>query len=77
MKPPALKRTHPAFQNIKLLNFAYFCGSILLPWSRILPTKINADPWASGSVTLLTTRDYKRLMVGRILISGTTCSNES
>ncbi len=31
----SLKREHPALQNIKFLNFFYFCGSYLPSWIRI------------------------------------------
>ncbi len=31
-KPSALKRKHPALQNMKFLNFFYFCGSFLPSW---------------------------------------------
>ncbi len=33
-----LKREHPALQNMKFLNFFYFCGSFLLSWIRIRNT---------------------------------------
>ncbi len=37
-----IKREHPALQNMKLLNFFYFCGSFLPSWIRIrIP---NTDP---------------------------------
>jgi hypothetical protein len=28
-KPSALKREHPALEKMKLINFFYFCGSLL------------------------------------------------
>jgi hypothetical protein len=34
-KPSALKREHPALQNLKFLNFLYFFGSDLPSWIRI------------------------------------------
>ncbi len=59
-KPSALKRGHPAIQNMKFLYLSfYFCGSFLPSWIRIRissadpdqETQINVDPWASGSET--------------------------
>jgi hypothetical protein len=46
-KPSPLKREHPALQNMKFINFFYFCGSFLPSWIRIRiqPNKINADPY--------------------------------
>ncbi len=54
-KPSALKREHPALQNMNLLYFfLFFFGSFLPSWIRIqiqnvdpdpdLATKVNADP---------------------------------
>jgi hypothetical protein len=47
-KPSTLKRGHPTLQNIKLLNFFYFCGSFLPSWIRIPDpdplTRLNPDP---------------------------------
>ncbi len=41
-KPLALKREHPALENMKFLYFFYFCGSFLLFWNRFqIP---NPDP---------------------------------
>jgi hypothetical protein len=34
-KPSALKREHPALQNMKFCTFFYFCGSFLPSWIRI------------------------------------------
>jgi len=33
-EPSALKSELPALQNMKILNFFYFCGSFLLSWIR-------------------------------------------
>jgi hypothetical protein len=43
-KPSALKREHPALQNIKILIFFYFCGSILPFWIRIRVPNPDTDP---------------------------------
>jgi hypothetical protein len=34
-KPSALKREHPALQNMKIFTFFYICGSFLPSWIRI------------------------------------------
>ncbi len=54
-KASAPKREHPALQNMKLLNYFYFCGSFLPSWIRI-PNPgplswLNPD-FGSGSETL-------------------------
>jgi hypothetical protein len=46
-KPSALKKEHPALQNMKILYFFYICRSFLPSWFRIQQLKlmrINADP---------------------------------
>ncbi len=43
-KPSALKREHPALQNMKFRNFVYFCGPFLLSWIRIRIRIPNTDP---------------------------------
>jgi hypothetical protein len=58
-KPSALKKEHPALQNMKILHFSYFCESFFPSWIRIRnlnanpdpdpATQINADPCGSGS----------------------------
>ncbi len=42
-KPSALKRKHPALQNIKFLNFFNFCRSFLPSWIRIRIRIRNPD----------------------------------
>jgi hypothetical protein len=42
-KPSALKREHPAFQNIKFRHFFLFFGVIFALLDPIQPIKINAD----------------------------------
>jgi hypothetical protein len=43
-KPSALKKEHPALQNMKILYFFYFCGSFLPSWIRIRIRNLNKDP---------------------------------
>jgi hypothetical protein len=48
-KLSALKREHPALQNMKIMIFFYFCGSFLPSWIRIRIQqlklmRIHADP---------------------------------
>jgi hypothetical protein len=49
-KPSDLKREYPTLQNMKFLNFFYFCGSFLPSWIRIrIPnpdslTRLNPGP---------------------------------
>jgi hypothetical protein len=52
--PTALKREHPAIQNIKFLNFFLLLWVIfaLLDLDPDPATQINADPCGSGSATL-------------------------
>ncbi len=47
-KPSELKKEHSALQNMKFLNFYYFCGSFLPFWIRI---QFGSG---SGSATLIT-----------------------
>jgi hypothetical protein len=58
-KPPALKREHPLLKNMKILDFFLFLWVIfaLLDPDPDPATQINADPWGSGSETLMTTYD--------------------
>jgi len=42
--PSALKREHPARENMKILYFFYFCGSFLPSWIRVRIRTLNADP---------------------------------
>jgi hypothetical protein len=44
-KPSALKREHPALQNVKFLPFFLYLRVILPSCIQIQPTKINADPY--------------------------------
>ncbi len=43
-KPSALKRKHPAIQNMKFLYFFFFCGSFLPSWIRLS----QRDGWLSS-----------------------------
>jgi len=43
-KPSALKREHPALQNVKFLNFFYFWGSFLPCWIRFRIPNTGPDP---------------------------------
>jgi hypothetical protein len=43
-KPSALKREHPALQNINSLNFFLFLWVIFPSWIRIWIRNLNADP---------------------------------
>ncbi len=64
MKPPALKREHPARRNIKFLHFFSFLvdnfcpsrsssGSVFQMRIRIQPIKINGDHCTTGNDYLL------------------------
>jgi hypothetical protein len=54
-KPSALKREHPAFQNMKILYFFLYLWVILalLDPDPDLATQINADQCGSGATTLV------------------------
>jgi hypothetical protein len=43
-KPSALKREHPALQNMKFSIFFYFCGPFLPSWIRIRIPNTDPDP---------------------------------
>jgi hypothetical protein len=43
-KPSALKREHPAPQNLKFLNFFLILGIIFALLDPDLATQMNADP---------------------------------
>ncbi len=43
-KPSALKRENSALQNMKFLNFFYFCGSFFPSWIRIGIPNTDPDP---------------------------------
>jgi len=43
-KHSSLKGEHPAFQNMKFLNFFYFSGSFLPSWIRIRIPNTDPDP---------------------------------
>ncbi len=49
-KPSALKREHPALQNMKILYFFQFLWVIFAPLDPDPDpaTQINADPYGSG-----------------------------
>jgi hypothetical protein len=53
-KPSALKREHPVFKNMKILDFFLFLWVIFafLDPDPDPATQINADPCGSGSETL-------------------------
>ncbi len=51
----ALKREHPALQNMKFLNFFYFCGSFLFSWIRI---RIHWPDWIRIRVGIRNTVFY-------------------
>jgi hypothetical protein len=51
-KPSALKREHPALQNMKILYFFIFLWVIFAHLDPDPTTQINADPCGSGSETL-------------------------
>jgi hypothetical protein len=46
-QPLALKKEHPALQNMKLFNLFYFCGLFLPSWIqiRILKPDSDTDIW--------------------------------
>jgi hypothetical protein len=52
-KPTALKREHPALQNMKFLYFYLFLCVIFAILDPDPATQINADPCGSGSKTLV------------------------
>jgi hypothetical protein len=51
-KPSALKREHPAIQNMKFLTFLWVIFALLDP-DPDPATQINANPCRSGSATLV------------------------
>jgi hypothetical protein len=51
-KPSALKREHPALQNMKILYFFLFLWVIFALLDPDPATQINTDPCGSGSATL-------------------------
>ncbi len=63
-KPSALKREHPALQNMKILNFFLFSWVIFALLDPDPSAQINADPCGSGSETLLRTLTVQSYLVG-------------
>ncbi len=48
-KPPVLNKKTSSISKHEMSSLFYFCRSFLPSWIWIQPTKMNADPWRSGS----------------------------